>query len=151
VRKQRTMWHWLLALVLMTVAGTVGTSLVATAARAPRLKIDTRGLPDVSVYPIPSETPRVWERPHPPTVVFLVQTKRGWQAFVNRSTHLGEPVVWNEQRNRFLDNVSGAVWDQEGRPIAGPAPRGLDGYRVTMDGDYAIVDLSRPVVGGLGH
>ena len=146
MHKRQVMWRWLLGLPLVAILSMAGASVLAYQAPAPKVAIDTRDLPDVSAHPAPS-TAKALMPGKKPTRIFLVRTDQGWRAFANRSTHLGEPVEWRADYNRFLDIYSGAMWDKDGRPVAGPAPRGLDGYAVTLDGDFAVVDFGRPVVG----
>jgi Rieske Fe-S protein len=147
VRKQRNAWFWLLGLVFLAVVGMIGTSVLAIQTPPMKLAINTLGLPDVSAHRVASVAVKAPRGGYRPTRIFLVRSHQGWWAFSNRSTHLGEPVEWREEYDRFVDVYSFAMWDKSGRPVAGPAPRGLDGYEVTMDGDYVIIDLSRPVLG----
>lgn len=148
VRRQRTVWHWLLGVLLAGITGMVGTSVLAVQFPPAKIAIATKDLPDVSAHPIPPGTPvKAVITGRKPTMILLARDGETWRAFVNRSTHLGEPVIWREDYNRFYDVYSGAMWDKAGRPVAGPAPQGLDWYPVTVVGDYVIIDLSRPRVG----
>ncbi|HLN63978.1 MAG TPA: hypothetical protein VK464_20875 [Symbiobacteriaceae bacterium] len=146
MHKRQVMWRWLLGLPLVAILSMAGASVLAYQARPPKVAIDTRNLPEVSAHPVPRGAIAPVQG-HQPGRIFLVRGAQGWMAFANRSTHLGEPVEWRAEYNRFLDIYSGAMWDKEGRPVAGPAPRGLDGYAVTQDGDFAVIDFAKPVIG----
>ncbi|HEY3368647.1 MAG TPA: hypothetical protein VGK74_26615 [Symbiobacteriaceae bacterium] len=142
-------FRWILAALLVGLACIIGISVLAVPLGPAQIAIDTSGLPDVSAHPIPPgialRATIQWQKP---TMVLLARDGDTWRAFSNRSTHLGEPVIWRADDNRFYDTVSSAMWDKAGRPVAGPAPRGLDWYPVTVAGDYVIVDLSQPKPGG---
>jgi Rieske Fe-S protein len=149
MHSKRVRWSWLVFVLLLGLVGMVGASVLAVPAPAARLAIKTAGLPAVSAHPIP---PGMSVQPTStgtrPAMVLLVRDGETWRAFADRSTHRGEPVVWREESSRFVDPYSGAMWDTAGRPVAGPAPRGLDWYPVTREGDYVIVDLIHPRPGG---
>lgn len=49
-------------------------------------------------------------------------------------THVGCPVNWSPQAGRFFCPCHGAVFDPDGRVIAGPPPRPLDRYEVRIAG-----------------
>jgi Rieske Fe-S protein len=143
--RRRTGWLLLLGLLLATLAGTVATSVLAAPPGPTRMAVNTRGLPAVTMHQIPTPIcdamPGTWNKPN---MILLARDGSTWRAFSNRSTHRGEPVIWREDLGRFYDIYSAAMWDTAGRPVAGPAPRGLDTYQVTRDGDYVIIDLSKP-------
>lgn len=79
-----------------------------------------------------------WPRP-----TGLIVTREGdtFRAFSSRSTHRGCPVDLWETGDRLYDVCSHAFWNLRGEPIAGPAPRGLDWYPVTVRNGWVEVDL----------
>lgn len=48
-------------------------------------------------------------------------------------THVGCPVRWNPQADRFFSPCHGGVFDREGRVLAGPPPRPLDRYEYKIE------------------
>lgn len=147
MQTQRTAWHWLLVVLLLGAVGMITASVLGQPPPDARVALLLSGLPLVSTHPVPPGSAVRGSTWRTPTAIHLVSDGSHWRAFSNRSTHLGEPVVWRADYGRFWDIYSGAQWDKEGRPVAGPAPRGLDWYPVTVEGNYAIVDLSRPRAG----
>ena len=47
-----------------------------------------------------------------------------------------------ESSGRFECPCHGSIYDLAGEYITGPAPRGMDRYEVTLDGDNVVVDTS---------
>ncbi len=47
----------------------------------------------------------------------------------------------------FRGNCSGSTFDTDGRLVSGPGPRGMDRYRVVIEGGRAFVDTSRLLCG----
>ncbi|HWI62816.1 MAG TPA: Rieske (2Fe-2S) protein [Symbiobacteriaceae bacterium] len=145
--KRLRMW-WAMAAILVAMLGIAAQSVLAFPMPDPTLVISLKDLPVASEHRIPDGLRmRTWPGGRPTHVLVSLGEDGVWRAFPNRSTHLGEPVVWNEQHGRWLDYISGAMWDRDGRPVAGPAPRGLDWYPVSVEGDVLVVDLSRPQFG----
>lgn len=50
-------------------------------------------------------------------------------------------VGWCPSSGRFGSDASGSRYDARGRVVAGPAPRGLDRYRVTVTDGLVAVDF----------
>lgn len=141
--QKRGMWV-ALALVVIAFTGMALRSVLAAPGPQTRLVISLQNLPAVSSHPVPAGW-AVEAKIHKPSMILLARGDDGvWRAFANRSTHLGEPVIWSEKHDRFLDDISGAMWDREGMPVAGPAPRGLDSYPVTVEDDHLIIKLDMP-------
>jgi len=62
--------------------------------------------------------------------------RRGADDFVVYSfhcTHVGCPVNWSPQAQRFFCPCHGGVFDREGRVLAGPPPRPLDRYEIRTE------------------
>jgi cytochrome b6-f complex iron-sulfur subunit len=68
-------------------------------------------------------------------------------AISQRCPHLGCRVPFCESSGRFECPCHGSVFDLAGEWIAGPAPRGMDGYAIATTTDGVTVDLDRPVQG----
>jgi hypothetical protein len=52
-------------------------------------------------------------------------------------------VEWRAFEREFLDPCSGSRFDAQGRVISGSSPRGLDRFRVSVSGDYVVIDGRR--------
>ena len=63
-------------------------------------------------------------------------------ALSQKCPHLGCHVPFCESSGRFECPCHGSVYDLAGEYIAGPAPRGMDRYKVTLEGKKVIVDTS---------
>jgi len=48
-------------------------------------------------------------------------------------THVGCPVNWSSQAQRFFSPCHGGVFDRDGRVLAGPPPRPLDRYETRIE------------------
>jgi Rieske Fe-S protein len=70
------------------------------------------------------------------TIVFVANLGDGrYEVFDARCTHLGCPLVWDQVTRRFDCRCHGAVFDDRGEVVSGPAPRALDRYATkTKDG-----------------
>jgi len=73
---------------------------------------------------------------------FLVRLKRSFLALYQVCTHLACVVVWNDEEGRFECPCHGAVFNDKGEVLAGPAPRPLDYFPVEIVNDNVIVDTS---------
>ncbi len=63
-------------------------------------------------------------------------------------THLGCLYKWVSANNRFECPCHGSKFDHDGHYIEGPAPRSLDYFEVTVEGDQVAVHTGRKVNGG---
>lgn len=59
----------------------------------------------------------------------------GFAACTATCTHLGCTVQWSPADQRFYCPCHGSVYDHEGRVVAGPAPRPLDWFEVSLAKD----------------
>jgi cytochrome b6-f complex iron-sulfur subunit len=64
-------------------------------------------------------------------------------ALSQKCPHLGCHVPYCESSGRFECPCHGSVYDLAGEYISGPAPRGMDRYEVTLDGDNVVVDTGK--------
>ena len=56
------------------------------------------------------------------TRVWVRRVSGGYQAILATCTHLGCEVTYHPGRNQWQCPCHGSVYDEEGRPIQGPAP-----------------------------
>lgn len=148
--RRRTVWWFLLGLIGVAVVGMLSTSVLGAAWQPDgKIAVARKGLPDMSSVQVPSGVPAlvVVFGLKKPTAILLSHDGDTWYAFANKSTHLGEEVFPHSDKGVFMDPYSGSVFDRRGRNIAGPAPRPLDSYPVSVEGDYLIIDLTRPQLG----
>jgi nitrite reductase/ring-hydroxylating ferredoxin subunit len=74
--------------------------------------------------------------------MYMVNTHDYLFALSQKCPHLGCHVPYCESSGRFECPCHGSIYDLAGEYIAGPAPRGMDRYKVTLDGPNVIVDTS---------
>lgn len=63
--------------------------------------------------------------------IVIANTPAGIFAFINRCTHHGCTLHWNETREIFECPCHGSQFERDGAYIAGPAPRALDRFPIT--------------------
>jgi cytochrome b6-f complex iron-sulfur subunit len=71
----------------------------------------------------------------------------GFMALYQRCVHLGCRVPWCTSSTRFECPCHKSRYNRWGEWQDGPAPRGLDRFSVTLDGDRVIVDTRTVVTG----
>lgn len=72
-------------------------------------------------------TATVWPEASPRMGVFVSRKPDGsFEVFHDHCTHVGCPINWSRQANRFFSPCHGGVFDPDGRVLAGPPPRPLD-------------------------
>jgi cytochrome b6-f complex iron-sulfur subunit len=134
--KRRSFLGWTKAGLL--ALGTAGAAAVAAAWRFLR--------PSVSYEP-PQEFKAGPPEDFPVNVpVFLAEENtfvfhdrnHGFAACTATCTHLGCTVQWSAGDRRFYCPCHGSVYDAAGRVIAGPAPRPLDWFEVSLSRDGQI-------------
>ncbi len=76
------------------------------------------------------------------TPVIVVRLDDGFRAFNAACTHLGCLVKWEEESKRFVCPCHTGTYDEEGRVVAGPPPRGLTRYQPELSGDMLIVSVA---------
>ena len=117
---------------------TVFESLRPLAGSATGVKLKLRG---ATSYPSESATyvaeGRLWI------------TNTGTQLFAlsQKCPHLGCRVPFCESSGHFECPCHGSKFDIGGEWIEGPAPRGLDKYTLSTDGDNLVVDTSKLLPG----
>lgn len=78
--------------------------------------------------------------------IFLVRHGDTYKVISAICTHLGCTPPWVEERNRWECPCHGSIFNDRGIVIAGPAPRPLPWYEVTLGSDGRLfVDENRIV------
>jgi nitrite reductase/ring-hydroxylating ferredoxin subunit len=72
--------------------------------------------------------------------MYIVNANSYLFALSQACPHLGCHVPYCESSGRFECPCHGSIYDLAGEYIAGPAPRGMDRYGVTLDGQNVVVD-----------
>ncbi len=81
--------------------------------------------------------------------VFIVRAKEGYfYALSAVCTHLGCITNWKEEDGVIACPCHGSKFDTEGRVIAGPAPRSLPRFSITLDDAGQLVVDKAVIVGG---
>lgn len=68
----------------------------------------------------------------PDKKIFLVHYGENYKALSAVCTHLGCTPNWSKERRRFECPCHGSIFDEKGVVIAGPAPRPLPWYQITL-------------------
>ncbi len=76
---------------------------------------------------------------------YMVSNKGQLTALWQRCTHLGCAVLWVEKDGQFRCQCHGSVYDRQGNPLSGPAPRPLDQFPVSVVGGEVWVDTAAPM------
>jgi len=71
----------------------------------------------------------------------LVNNGQEIKAFSKICTHLGCEVEWQGEKKQFFCPCHKGFFDANGKNIAGPPPRPLDEYKVTVKDDNIFVAL----------
>ncbi len=74
-------------------------------------------------------------------------TEGGYMALYQRCVHLGCRVPWCASSQWWECPCHGSKYNQAGEYKEGPAPRGLDRFPITLQGDQVVVDTSKLVTG----
>jgi nitrite reductase/ring-hydroxylating ferredoxin subunit len=123
-----------LAAVCGAAAGAAGLS-GAGCSRRPAIPDDVlAAIPLASLPPGQRTVLPVHERP-----VEFLRTGKEITARSLDCTHLGCEVAWVEAERRYRCPCHEGTFDEEGRVVAGPPPRPLKTYSVTVQGELALV------------
>ena len=71
----------------------------------------------------------------------LINNQGAVKAFSKICTHLGCEVEWKDTEGKFYCPCHEGFFDAEGKNIAGPPPRPLDEYKVTLKDDNIYVAM----------
>lgn len=69
----------------------------------------------------------------------LTENGRDYIAMSNICTHLGCRVRWINEQGQFFCPCHNAIFDKEGKVVAGPPPRPLDRYEVKVEDGQLFV------------
>ena len=81
------------------------------------------------------------------SVYQAVNAASGYMALYQRCVHLGCRVPWCVTSQWWECNCHGSKYNQAGEYKEGPAPRGLDRFPITVQGDNLVVDTSKLMTG----
>lgn len=95
-------------------------------------------LPSTDAPPEPNTAGKFW---------LVNTTDQGPLALYMVCTHLGCLYKWEQANNRFECPCHGSKFTREGLYIEGPAPRSLDTFVVTIEGDQVAVDTGKKELG----
>ena len=78
--------------------------------------------------------------------LFVFRRPEGVFAISSICTHLGCNVRWNAERGGFDCPCHGSSFDKNGRNVAGPAPRPLKWFELSLNADRQMVVNTRKEV-----
>jgi len=77
----------------------------------------------------------------------LTGMEAGFVALYQKCPHLGCRVPWCQSSQWFECPCHGSKYNRVGEKKGGPAPRGMDRFVITINGDSLVVDTSEPIQG----
>ncbi|WP_088187223.1 ubiquinol-cytochrome c reductase iron-sulfur subunit [Desulfosporosinus sp. FKA] len=83
----------------------------------------------------------------PNSRVWVKRDDQGIAALVATCTHLGCEVTYHLERKQWLCPCHGSIYDTEGRPVAGPAPKALPRAAVERKADGSLIINTEKQVG----
>jgi cytochrome b6-f complex iron-sulfur subunit len=78
---------------------------------------------------------------------YVTQHKGGLRALYQKCPHLGCRVPFCDTSKQFECPCHGSAYNIIGEYLRGPAPRGLDRFPISIEGDHVFVDTSSVVEG----
>lgn len=78
---------------------------------------------------------------------YVVNAGGSLTALYQKCPHLGCRVPFCESSGRFECPCHGSFFNLKGEYLAGPAPRGMDRFPITLEGDTVVVDTGTVVEG----
>lgn len=81
------------------------------------------------------------------TRVWLKRDQAGIMALVATCTHLGCEVRYHPEKKQWECPCHGSIYDEEGRPISGPAPKALIRVAVAIKQDGSLMIQTNEQVG----
>lgn len=73
------------------------------------------------------------------TRTWLKRDNLGIMAVLATCTHLGCEVKYESEKGQWLCPCHGSIYDSEGRPISGPAPKALSRIAVELKPDGSLI------------
>jgi nitrite reductase/ring-hydroxylating ferredoxin subunit len=95
----------------------------------------------------PADYPEGTVRPFPDGRFYVASAAGGLVALYQKCPHLGCKVPFCESSGRFECPCHGSIYNIRGEYIQGPAPRGMDRFRIAIQGDHVLVDTAKVVEG----
>ena len=78
--------------------------------------------------------------------LFVMRERNQFHVISATCTHLGCTVEWKEKLSEFDCPCHGSKFKADGIPFAGPAPRSLNWYPLSVSGDgFLVVDSGKSV------
>ena len=71
---------------------------------------------------------------------YLSRTPDGVLAMYRKCPHLGCVVPWNDAEDQFHCPCHGSLYNRKGEVLGGPAPRPMDLFPISEEGDNLVVD-----------
>lgn len=134
-RREFLNFAWLASLGFLTIEFAGITYLFAM----PRFKAGEFG----GIYPYGTiaDLPNVTSAPQniPTVKLWMSNTPEGAIAIYKVCTHLGCLYNWSDQSNRFVCPCHGSQFEKDGQYIAGPAPRSLDRFHMSIVKDGQVI------------
>lgn len=125
------------------VLGSVGVSLAGITAGSIVFAWNNKTGAFGGEIPVPLElVPPVGEAPYRNQggKFYIINNEDGALAVYWKCVHLGCTVPWNEDADQWICPCHGSVYNRFGERVAGPAPRPLDLFPMTVDGSNVIVN-----------
>lgn len=142
-RREKLFLFWALAATLLVVLFTGAIVIFALPHTPTRVAIglaDDFPLNSVTEAYLPIEFPDPGARGPSTGRIWVVRDAEGnFTVFLARSTHLGEPIVWDQRVQRFVSPAHGEKWARDGKYYEGPAPRDLDRFPVLVENNQVFV------------
>ncbi|WP_407308478.1 ubiquinol-cytochrome c reductase iron-sulfur subunit [Desulfosporosinus sp. SB140] len=83
----------------------------------------------------------------PSSRVWVKRDHQGIMALVATCTHLGCEVNYHQEKQEWLCPCHGSIYDAEGRPLSGPAPKALPRVAVERKADGSLIINTAKQVG----
>lgn len=97
------------------------------------------------IQPFPKSDVKKAAKVYPPPVA--AGMAQGFVALSQKCPHLGCRVPWCQTSQWFECPCHGSKYNRVGEKTGGPAPRGMDGYALSVSGGSIIVDTSMLIQG----
>ena len=139
----RAWWAAIVILALEAVGGLVASMWPNLKEGAFGTKVKIASVDEALAMPVGTVTPFTAQR------FYLSRVEDGFLAIYRKCTHVGCVVPWDSEgpsedglasEGRFNCPCHGATFDRYGVVHAGPAPRPLDVFPITIEGDELVVD-----------
>jgi len=141
---RRDFFKHLVNSIAAVIAATLGVPLaglyILPALRKPEVvwrkvgPVDDFDVGDITLAQLESLERREWPEDWGREAAWVYRrTERDFTAYDLHCTHVGCPINWSPQAQRFFSPCHGGVFDKDGRVLAGPPPRPLDRYELKIE------------------